>query len=113
MTALKKSIPTKITLSDLMKELMKDSNLKKMAEKVAKFARQIVEEINRMPEDRKQRQLQIGPLDENKTLKEAETFFGREFNAEICTSGEDDPQRHDPKRKAELTRPYRPAIYIE
>jgi leucyl-tRNA synthetase len=113
LTALEKSVPTKITLSDLMKELMADSDLKKMAEKVAKFARQIVEEINRMPEDKKQRQIQIGLMDENKTLKEAETFFGREFNAKIHIYREDDPQRHDPKRKAELARPYRPAIYIE
>jgi len=113
LTALEKLISTKITLSDLMKELMTDSDLKKMAEKIAKFARQIMEEINQMPEDRKQRQLQIGPLDENKTLKEAETFFEREFNAEIQVYREDDPQRHDPKKKAELARPYRPAIYIE
>jgi len=113
LTALEKSISTKIILSDLMKELMTNSDLKKMAEKVAKFARQIAEEINRMPENKKQRQLQIGPMDENKTLKEAAAFFGREFNAKIHTYHEDDPKRHDPKRKAELARPYRPAIYIE
>jgi len=113
LTALEKSISAKITLSDLMKELMKDSDLKKMAEKVAKFTRQVVEEINRMPEDRKRRQLQIGSVDENKTLKEAAAFFGREFNAKIHTYREDDPQRHDPNRKAEQARPYRPAIYIE
>jgi hypothetical protein len=97
----------------LMKELMTDSDLKKTAEKVAKFARQIVEEINRMPEDKKRRQLQIGSVDENKTLREAEAFFGREFNAKIHTYREDDPRRHDPNRKAEQARPYRPAIYIE
>jgi len=113
LTALEKSISTKITLSDLMKELMAEPDLKKMAEKVAKFARQIAEEINRMPEDKKQRQLQIGSMDENKTLKEAATFFGREFNAKIHTYREDDSKRHDPKRKAELARPYRPAIYID
>ena len=113
LTALEKSVPAKITLSDLMKELMTDSDLKKMAQKVAKFARQIVEEINRMPEDKKQRQLQIESVDENKTLKEAAAFFGREFNAKIYTCREDDPRRHDPKRKAEQARPYRPAIYIE
>jgi len=113
LTALEKSISAKITLSDLMKELMTDSDLKKTAQKVAKFARQIVEEINRMPEDKKRRQLQIGSVDENKTLREAETFFGREFNAKIHTYLEDDPQCHDPNRKAEQARPYRPAIYIE
>jgi len=111
--ALEKSVPAKINLSNLMKELMKNSDIKKKAEKVAKFARQIVEEINRMPEDKKQRQLQIGSVDENKMLREAEAFFRREFNAKIHIYREDDPQRHDPNRKAEQARPYRPAIYIE
>jgi leucyl-tRNA synthetase len=111
--ALEKSVPAKITLSDLMKELMMDSDLKKMAQKVAKFARQIVEEINRMPEDKKRRQLKIESVDENKTLEEAGTFFGREFDAKIHIYREDDPRRHDPNRKAEQARPYRPAIYIE
>ncbi len=113
LTALEKSTSAKITLNDLMKELMKNSDLKKMAEKLAKFARQIVEEINRMPEDKKQRQLQIGAVDENQTLEEAETFFGKEFNAKVNAYNENDPKRHDPKRKSELARPYRPAIYIE
>jgi leucyl-tRNA synthetase len=113
LTALEKSVSVKVILSDLMKELMKDSDLKKTAPKVAKFARQIVEEINRMPEDKKQRQLQIGSVDENKMLREAEAFFGREFNTKIHIYREDDPQRHDPNRKAEQARPYRPAIYIE
>jgi leucyl-tRNA synthetase len=113
LTALEKSISAKITLNDLMKELIADPDLKKMAEKVAKFARQIVEEINQVPEDKMQRQLQIGLLDENKALREAGSFFEREFNAKIHNYREDDPQCHDPKRKAELARPYRPAIYIE
>jgi len=112
LTALKKSISTTLVLSDLMKELMKDSDLKKMAGKVAKFARGITDEINRMPEDRKLRQVQIGAVDEGTLLGKAKTFFGREFNAKIHTYREDDQPLHDPQKKAELARPYRPAIYI-
>jgi leucyl-tRNA synthetase len=111
--ALEKSVSTKIALKDLMKEVMKDPDLRKMGKKVARFAQKIVEEINRMPKDRKQRQLQLGFVDENKTLEEAEPFFGGELNADICVYLEDDSQRYDPKGKAELARPYRPAIFIE
>jgi leucyl-tRNA synthetase len=113
LTALKKSISGTLVLSDLMKELMKDPDLKTVAGKVAKFARGITEEINRMPKDRKLRQLQIGPVDEDALLEKAETFFGREFNTKIHTYREDDQQLHDPQKKAGLARPYRPAIYIE
>jgi len=112
LTALKKSASGNIVIGDLMKELMADPELKTVAGKVAKFARGITEEINRMPEDMKQKQLQIGALNEAKLLGKAETFFGREFNAKIHTYGEDDQQIHDPQKKAGLARPYRPAIYI-
>ncbi len=112
LTALKKSASATLTLSDLMKELMTDPKLKKIGGKVANFARGITEEINHMPEDLKQRQLQIEALDEAKLLKKAETFFGREFNAKIHTYGEDEQQLHDPQKRAGLARPYRPAIYI-
>jgi len=111
--ALEKSISTRITLSDLMKGLMKDPDLKKIAEMVTKFARQIVDEINQMPNDKRDRQLKTGVVDESQTLRGAESFFERELNAEVFTYQEEDPQRHDPKKRAGLARPYRPAIYIE
>jgi leucyl-tRNA synthetase len=112
LTALKKSVSGPLVISDLMKELMADPELKTVAGKVAKFARGITEEINRMPEDMKQRQLQIGAVDETTLLGQAEAFFGREFNAKIHTYREDDQQLHDPQKKAGLARSYRPAIYI-
>jgi len=112
LTALKKSISVNVVLSDLMKELMADPELKTVAGKVAKFARGITEEINRMPEDMKQRQLQIGALDESSLLETAEAFFGREFNAKVHAYREDDQQLHNPQRKAGYAKPYRPAIYI-
>jgi leucyl-tRNA synthetase len=112
LTALKKSATGNIAIGDLMKELMADPELKTVAGKVAKFAQGITQEINRMPEDMKQRQLQIGALDEAKLLETAEAFFGREFNAKIHTYREDDKQIHDPQRKAGYAKPYRPAIYI-
>jgi leucyl-tRNA synthetase len=112
LTALKKSETGNVAISDLMKELMADPELKTVAGKVAKFAQGITQEINRMPEDMKQRQLQIGALDEAKLLETAKAFFGREFNAKAHVYSEDDKQIHDPQRKAGYAKPYRPAIYI-
>jgi len=112
MTALKKSISGNIVIGDLMKELMSDPELKTVAGKVAKFAQGIAQEINRMPEDMKQRQLQTGALDETGLLETAEAFFAREFNVKIHVYREDDPNIHDPQSKAGYAKPYRPAIYI-
>lgn len=111
--SLEKSVSERIVLSDLMKELIAHPDLKGMAEKAAKFIRLIIDEVNRMPDDKKRRQLQVKVLNEYKTLKEAENFFEQELNAKIHVYNEEDPKRHDPKKKAELARPYRPAIYIE
>ncbi|HVP41375.1 MAG TPA: leucine--tRNA ligase, partial [Candidatus Krumholzibacteriaceae bacterium] len=102
-----------VVMAELMKELMQDKELKANAKQVAKFVPQVIEEVNRMPNDKKQRQLQIGKVDEEKTLREAMVFFEREFNAEIQVYTETDPKRYDPKKRAELARPYRPAIFIE
>jgi hypothetical protein len=87
--------------------------LKAKAEKMAKFALQIMDEVNRMPEERKQRILQVGIMNEVQALNEAETFYEKEINAEIHVYDEEDAKRHDPKAKAALARPYRPAIFIE
>ena len=111
--SLEKSVSTRIALSDLMRELTGDPELRRIAERVAKFAQQIIEEVNRMPDDRKRRQLQTGIVDESQILREAKSFLERELRAKVFAYHEDDPKRHDPKRRAGLARPYRPAIYIE
>ncbi len=111
--ALEKSVSAKIVQSDLMKELMQDADLQGKAKHVAKFVGQIIDEVNHMPNEKKHRQLEVGIIDENKALKTAEDFFKRELDAEICIYKEDDHERYDPKQRAQLARPYRPAIYIE
>jgi hypothetical protein len=96
-----------------MKELMEDPALRPKAEKLAKFTGQIVDEANQMSEEQKSRQLQIGLVSESQTIKEAKHFFERELNAEVYVYEEEDPEHYDPKARAVLAKPYRPAIFIE
>ena len=56
---------------------------------------------------------ETGIVDESETLEEAKNFFQKELNAEIHVCHEEDAKRHDPKQRAQLAKPYRPAIYIE
>jgi len=111
--AVEKAVRSKVQQKDLMKELIADPALKAKAEKVAKFAAQIMDEVNRMSEERKQRILQVGIIDEVQALDEAGSFYEKEINAEILTCNEEDPKRYDPRTRAVLARPYRPAIFIE
>jgi leucyl-tRNA synthetase len=110
---LEKSPLEKVLQKDLMKQLMQEPELRANAEKVAKFTAQIVDEINRTSEETKQRRRQTGIVEESKTLEEARNFFQKELNAEIQIFNEEDTKRHDPKQRAQLAKPYRPAIYIE
>ncbi|MDH5596135.1 MAG: hypothetical protein OEY40_05410, partial [Candidatus Bathyarchaeota archaeon] len=108
-----KSVSTRVVQSEVMRELMKAPDMKRIAKKVAKFINQVIDEINRMPDDKKNRQLKAGVIDETQALKEAEAFFESELNAKISAYHEEDPRCHDPKKRAESAKPYRPAIYIK
>jgi leucyl-tRNA synthetase len=111
--ALAASAVKTVAMAELMKDLMTDKELKVKAKQIAKFAPQLLLEVNRMPNDKKQKQLHIDKMDEKTTLREATDFFEREFKARIKVQDEEDVQRYDPKSRAELARPYRPAIFIE
>jgi leucyl-tRNA synthetase len=110
---LENAFSTKIMQSDLMKDLMKDPDLKAKGGQVAKFVGQVIEEVNKMSDDRKKRLMQVKVFNETQALKEAETFLKEELKSEIFVYNEEDTERYDPKNKAQLTKPYRPAIYIE
>jgi leucyl-tRNA synthetase len=111
--ALERSVSTKITQKDLMKEFLAKSELRAKAEKVSKFIGQVIDELNRMPEERKKRLLEIGSIDEAQALKEAKDFFEKEHSAKVSIYEEEDTDRYDPRLRAQLARPYRPAIFIE
>jgi leucyl-tRNA synthetase len=111
--ALEKSASTKVLQKDLIKELMKDEDLRARPAEVAKFAGQIVDDANRMPDERKQRLIHIGIFDENQSLIDAKSFLKEALRAEIHVINEEDPHRYDPKARAQLAKPYRPAIFIE
>jgi leucyl-tRNA synthetase len=113
MKTVEKAASAKAIQGELMKELMKNPELRAKGEQVAKFVSQTVEEVNKLSEERKQRLLQTGVIDESQTLREAQAFFKRELNAEICVYSEEDAKRFDPKKRANLAKPYRPAIYME
>ncbi len=110
---LEKSVSTKVVQKDLMKYLMKDADLKAKAGLVAKFVERTIEEVNRIPGDKKLRLMQVGIMQENQVLEEAKNFLKQELKAEIYIYSEEDAKRHDPKNRAKSAKPYRPAIYIE
>jgi len=110
---LKKFTEEKLETSTLIREALKEPGMKEHAKEVANTVPKIAEEITKTQETRRETQLKIGALNEYKIIEEAKDFLSKEFKAEIHIFREDDPKRYDPKQRAKLAKPYRPAIFIE
>jgi leucyl-tRNA synthetase len=111
--ALEKSTKGKVAQKDMMKELMAKPELRANAEKVSKFITQMLEEFSRISEERQKRLLEVKSIDEAYVLKDAKSFLEKELKAKVEIYDEEDPTRYDPKTRAQLAKPNRPAIFIE
>jgi leucyl-tRNA synthetase len=78
-----------------------------------KFAAKIVKQVRTMPTDLRKRRIALGELNEYNALTEAQSFLARELKAPVEVHSEDDTDVYDPKMRAKLAEPYRPAIFIE
>jgi len=110
---LEKSIRGEARISELMKELAADNDLKSNMKEVARFVPKMVKETSGVPEERKQRLLKIKMLDEKTIIEDAKGFLAERFKAQVEVYGEEEGRRYDPKQKANAAMPYRPAIYVE
>ncbi len=97
----------------LMKRLMKNEELKSRAKDVSTFVKKLFDEIRTVPSDMRERRLKVSELNELRILQEAKAFLEKELNAEVLIYKEDNAKRYDPKNRANLSKPYRPAIYLE
>ncbi|MEM1564189.1 MAG: leucine--tRNA ligase [Candidatus Bathyarchaeia archaeon] len=111
--AIEKSMEGKLEQGSLIRELLKNGDLKERAKEVANFVNKIIEDVNRIPRERKERLVQVGYLNETQILREAKNFLENEINAEVTVYEEEDISRYDPAGRAQQSKPWRPAIYIE
>jgi leucyl-tRNA synthetase len=111
--ALKLAEEGDLKISAIMKEAMKDDNLRGEGKRVASLVQEVVRDLTRTSEETVKRRLASGPQQEFKTLMDAKAFLAKELKAEIEVYEEDSPTRIDPKGRARLAEPYRPAIYVE
>jgi leucyl-tRNA synthetase len=102
-----------LNVGQLMKQMMSDEELKKHAKEVSSFAKKMVEDVLTVPSEMRRRRLAIDTLSEQDLLEETKEFFKHEFGAEVSVYSEEDQNRYDPKGRAVLSKPYRPAIYVE
>ena len=107
-TALATSLRSEpVTQRELMKTLLTDERMRRVAKEVAEFVTKILDEVNRMRRDRKETLLEIKEIDEESTLRDAADFLERELKAEVVVSAEGSSLTYDPKQRARLAKPCR------
>ncbi|MHC1586745.1 MAG: leucine--tRNA ligase, partial [Candidatus Hecatellaceae archaeon] len=98
---------------ETIKTFMAKPELRSLGKQASKILVRIVEGASRIDEEVRRRRLKVGKLDEEGFLREAKGFLEKEFEAKVEVFREDMPEVYDPKGRASLAEPYRPAIYVE
>jgi leucyl-tRNA synthetase len=113
MKALEMAESGKLDRSVLIREVMSDPLMKTKGKEIALFAGRIAGQGQRMPDDQRKLRIQLKKLDEMDVLKSAQKLYSKQFDVAVFVFREDDSELYDPKGRAALAQPYRPAIYIE
>lgn len=78
------------------------------------FVQKAIKDILSEPAKIREARFEARDFDEREFVsKELVAIAEKDFGAEIAVFSEDDPNMHDPKRKAVHSRPFKPAILIE
>ncbi len=96
----------------LIREAMKDPDIRSKGGESAKFIGNASQCIVSMQKDERQRMLSVGGIDELSVLKYSLPFLSATFKCDVEAYPGESPS-FDPKRKAGQATPMRPAIYVE
>jgi leucyl-tRNA synthetase len=99
------------TLDALIRDMLSEKS--PAPKDLPKFAAKVIKQVRTMAPELRTPRIRIGEIDERKTFAEAQRFFAKELRTEVEVHTEEDEDLYDPKKRAHLAEPYRPAIYIE
>jgi len=101
----------KTNFGEIMKILVNDASTSKVKES-PDMVKRMIDDILSDPLDSRQRKVKLA-LDEVRVFEDAKSLLAKELDAEIVIYNEDDQNKVDPKNKAKVARPYKPALYME
>jgi leucyl-tRNA synthetase len=107
------SAEEKRSQGDFIKDVMVDPQLRSLGKTAADYAAKAIQQANQMPDEMRQSRMRDGIIDEKTIFAYAVDFYQREFKCAIDVWQEGDLKISDPKGRARLSEPYRPAIYLE
>jgi len=98
---------------ELVKTASSDPALKQKMKEVSKIAPRLAKELQSTPPDVQERRRKLGEVNEREALEDAAAFLAKEFRCQVAIFDESDDKRYDPKGRAHMAQPFRPAIYLE
>lgn len=96
----------------MVRRVEEELGLRLYKSELPKILQKMVELLEDMPQERLEI-LKTAILDEYSILKNAAAFLSKQLGGEIRIFRADDPARFDPRNKAVVALPTRPAIYIQ
>ncbi|MCD6530479.1 leucine--tRNA ligase [Candidatus Bathyarchaeota archaeon] len=111
MNLLTEALESKLEVSNAIK--LAKEEVGRLDREIVDFVKKTVDELNRTPAENKERRTKFDWKREKEFLERNLDFIARELNAEVKVYSEEDPTIYDPEKRANLARPFRPAIYIE
>jgi leucyl-tRNA synthetase len=98
---------------DFIKDVMGDPLLRSLGKIAADYAAKAIQQANQMPDEMRQSRIRDGVTAEKTIFADSADFYQREFKCAVDVWQEGDLGISDPKGRARMSEPYRPAIYLE
>jgi leucyl-tRNA synthetase len=111
--ALDMALKGPVGVAELMKSASADPALKERMKEISKLAPRLAKEIQSTAPDMQEKRRRLGRINEREALEDAAGFLGKEFKCDVTVFDESYDKRYDPKGRAQVAQPFRPAIYVE
>ena len=112
-TVLANVIDGRTNFGDMMKQLIANPATAKIKSD-PNLVKKIQDDILSTPVEARTRRLKLDGIDEVSAIKDAASLLSKEFGgAEIVVYSEEDASKYDPKGKAKMARPFKPAVFME
>jgi leucyl-tRNA synthetase len=105
-------IEGKTNFGEVMKRLIADPSTSKVKQS-PDMVKRMIEDVLSDPLDSRHRKAKLSSINESEIFNDARSLLVKEFTAEIAIYNEDESEKIDPKNRAKMARPYKPALYIE
>jgi leucyl-tRNA synthetase len=110
-TAIIKAEQESLQIGEMIKDVMKNPDLRSQAKDITTFIKKLPSEIKKLHDHDKKRYQTM--LDERQYLSDEISFIEKSFHCTIKIFSADDMNRDDPENKARFAQPLKPAIYIK